>query len=301
MVDSWIITSLMASVLWAYSVVINGKLQVNAIRLGFWRSLFGFVASASVLLVMRIVFEESIPIINKQIMLRFTLVGILCGSGDLLLYHVVKVFKGDGPLRILNLKAPTSMLIGWCFISSSRDGIVLLGPDYVALSLTALVIALISLFFVMKNPIATKMAWITLIPVILYAAGENVSKSAFVQDNSAESIVLSIVIFNLTALVISFVAAVFAKVPLIDREEDTVKKSMTITFWWLICVFLLQISLASSGVSNAGYVSLLISFACLWAMGYNKIKGIKDEMSPVAGMGLLASTAIIIFIASQAG
>tara|TARA_Y100001960_G_C14772361_1_gene880891 strand:- start:2643 stop:3515 length:873 start_codon:yes stop_codon:yes gene_type:complete len=286
----WIYLCVGASFFAALAWGLNGVFKAHPVRLGFYRSLFVTILLSPVLLIVDLPKDASFY-------WGFALVGVFGVLADMLFFNVVKHYKGSGPTRVLNLRVPLTVIAGWVLFPGSWDVVSSQGLTIELAIIGCLLVSLGALFFMTKNPVATKVLYLMAGPIAIYVSIDLLTKWLFTgKDLATSATILSIWVVALAMLVTAYFSALVTKTPLVDKNEKTIKFSFIIMLSWLGVMVCKQ--LAMFYIPNPGYYALFIGLSCLWIMAYHKIKREKDESSPLAGMLLLLATIILTLIVS---
>ncbi len=286
----WIYLCIAASFLAALTWGLNGIFRANPVRLAVYRSFY------VTLMLSPLLFFVELPE-DKMFYIGFFLIGVIGIIVDIIIFKVVKDYKGSGPTRVLNLRVPLTIVIGWFIFPESWSVIASQSLLVELLVILCLAITLGSLFFMTKNPIAAKVLYLMLAPIIIVVCTDLFTKVLLSGEGlSISHTFVSTWIVALGMLVSSLFVAKFTKTKLYDTSEPIFKYSFYIMLSWLSLMSCKQ--LAMFYIENPGYYSLFVGLSCLWIMLYHKIKKEKDESSPIAGLLLLVSASILIVIVS---
>ena len=286
----WIYLCIAASFLAALAWGLNGIFKANPVRLAVYRSFY------VTLILSPLLFFVDLPK-DKMFYIGFFLIGVIGIIADIIIFKVVKDYKGSGPTRVLNLRVPLTIVIGWFIFPESWIVIAGQGLLVEILVMLCLAITLGSLFFMTKNPIATKVLYFMLAPIIIVVGIDLFTKVLLSGEGlSVAHTFVSTWLVALGMLVSSLVVAKVTKTKLYDSSEPILKYSFYIMLSWLSLMSCKQ--LAMLYIPNPGYYSLFVGLSCLWIMLYHKIKKEKDESSPIAGLLLVASASVLIIMVS---
>ncbi|MCP4355481.1 MAG: hypothetical protein GY793_07600 [Proteobacteria bacterium] len=285
MENSWIYFCLFASLFFALSWGLNGVFKVNAFRLSFWRGVI-----VSIILAPSLFFVD-LPD-NLIFYLGFLGLGFIGYIADTIVFHTVKIYKGSGPTRFMNLRIPISLILGWILFPTSWYAIVNHGVLFTSLVIISIVIATLSLFFMTQNPIAKKMVLLMSFPLVIFITIDFMTKYLFGIEGTLGLTIVSIFFMSSGMLFCSVIGIILSKTPIIDKNENTVRYSSYIALSWIGLMVCKQIVMLYA--SNPGYYSLFVSSSFLWIMLYHKLKKEKDELSPVAGLILFICTVVLI-------
>lgn len=288
----WIYLCIAASFLAALVWGLNGVFRANPVRLGFYRSLYVSLLLSPVLLFVE--FPK-----NNMFYIGFFLIGLFGIVCDIIIFKVVKDYKGSGPTRILNLRVPITIVIGWLVFPESWDIISSQGVISELIVIACLSVTLGALFFMTKNPIATKVLYLMIVPIVTVVGIDLFSKILLSTDDiSIGATFLSTWLVSFGMLVGSVIVAKYTSTSLYDTKskEPILKYSFYIMLSWLVLMSCKQ--LAMLYVPNPGYYSLFVGLSCLWIMLYHKIKKEKDDSSPIAGLLLVISASVLIVLVS---
>lgn len=286
--ESWLLFCIVASFLASVAFGINAHFKANGILLSFWRSVFTTVA-----LLPMVFFLKWPENISFYIFTALTAtIGII---SDMFMYKAAKD-HGSGPcLRLLNLRIPLGVLIGWVLFPASwlvlwQQPVLLFGV------LLAVTFCVIALFFMQKNPVGKVVIFAMLTPVTLYVMTDMLQKEAILFSPDLSGIYVFLFVMCAVMTVVSAIPCFFITKTFI--EPKILKHGAIVSCIWLLLVAVKTAALI--GIPNPGYFSIFIGLSAVWAMLYNKWKKIPDHASPVAGIFLVLGAVILAYLVSVA-
>lgn len=286
--ESWLLFCIIASFLASVAFGINAHLKANPFLLSFWRSLITTLALLPVVFFLEWPKETGFYVFTA---LTATF-GIIA---DMFMYKAARD-HGSGPsLRLLNLRIPLGVFIGWVLFPASW--FVLWGQPYILLGVFfALLVCMFALFFMQKNPLGKSVIWAMLPPVVLFVGADMFQKEGILYSPNLSGIYVFLFFLCLVMTFVSAIPCFWIKKTFI--EPKIVKNGFIVSGIWLLLVAVKTAALI--GIPNPGYYSIFVGLSAVWAMAYNKWKNIPDKASPVAGMFLVFGAIFLAYLISVA-
>lgn len=286
--ESWLLFCIVASFLASIAFGINAHLKANPFLLSFWRS---FITTTALL---PCVFFLDWPE-NPMFYVFAALTAVFGIFGDMFMYKAAKE-HGSGPaLRLLNLRIPLGVSMGWVLFPASWW--VLWGQPTLLIGVSvSLIVCMVSLFYMQKNPLGKSAILAMLPPVVFFVIADMFQKESILYNPNLSGIYVFLFFMCLVMTFISAVPCLLIKKSFF--EAKIIKNSFIVSVIWLLLVAVKTAALI--GIPNPGYYSIFIGLAAVWAMAFNKWKGIPDKASPVAGMLLVVGAILLAYLVSVA-
>ncbi len=312
----WAFFALMAGLTYCVSVEVNNSYKRDGFELNAWRSLF-----STLLMLPLFPFMEWPD--DPRYYLAILLGAAINVAGMVVQYNLAAQKNG----RVAILYQPVTIFLTFCMwlaIDKSQFDFFRAHPLHLLGVLVSFALLFASLQFVRRNAAGWR-ALMTIFPVgVLYAFLGVITKLVLDTGTSVLAISLSFVLLsNLMMTLISFPV-------LVERHLERKKaykrkkraaKSVTSVFhavgWMrkkmldkktlrpaaIVSVFhtvsWIFINVATVYAPNAAYPFAVTALGPLWFMIYYKIRGIRDDASPVAGAGLFAAAVLLVLVSKS--
>ncbi len=294
----WIPFSLLAGILTAGITLTNQYAQVSGFSLNILSRLITFI----VILPLAFFIEwPSSPIYYIAVITT----GFFSGFGDIRSYNTVAKLGGGIVSRLMPLLVPVSF-IGW-FIASPSDIIIYLEKPLVFLGIITAITAIV--LFVMqlhkKCEISKEAIWLMMPVVFLYGMNGVLAKIAM---NHAE--LYQGVYFYIFIQTISLLISV-SSFSLWQNRKKTINdiyKSIKISRKLIITSILISIFIilhmifkisSFAFIDNPAYPNALVLLSPLWVILFYKIIRHKEEANVSAGIGILISAIVLVFLTAR--
>lgn len=286
MADLWLFFTLLASVLIAISFSINGRFKADPVLLVFWRSLF-----PAVLLLPTFMFFEWPS--QYQFYVSAVVVGFIGFGADALVYRSAKNYGGSGTTRLLNMRIPIGVAIGFILFPESWYSLV--NKDwYIALGvIVAVAICFFSLLRMNRNAVSQQIVKTMIPPVILYGLCDAFQKLGVLEVNSYIDIVMYVCLLSVS---MSFFSGAFVLILGRRRflEPHILKYGAYLSVAWILLV--LVKSMALVGMPNSGYYGVFTGLSALWVTLHHKLFKISDDTNPFAGLSLMVGVMLLALL-----
>jgi hypothetical protein len=283
---TWIIYSLIGLCAQAAFIEANRKLKCDGFRLNFWASVF------ATLYLVSLVGFMAWPV-NKIFYIVAFIAAAASSVGGVVQFYMSAKHNG----RIVSMYMPVkafAMFALWLIIDPAIIQHYISHPVETILILLAFIVSIISLVAMRKNDIGWH-AFLIVAPLgALFAASNILTKIVFEGD----TIISGVLCFNFLFYVFMTLQMLPVVIARKTPEKPLFDKRLigSSAFIGLLSV-LAFIGIIGGIVSapNPAYVSVIQMMAPALIMGYHKCCGIKDDTSPVAGLGLVLSAVILIY------
>jgi len=291
---TWAFLALLAGITNCVQIEINRHYKHNGFEINSYRALI------SVLLLL-----PFIPFMEWPSDPRYYMATLLCAAisvvGMMVQYNLAAAKNG----RVANLHQPITIFLTfflWLIFDRQQLYFLLDHPLNFAGILFSFALLFISIQFLRKNDSGWR-ALMAIMPVgVLYAFLGIITKLVLDQGAAESTQLLPIslgfvLLSNALMAMISFPAVISKK----KRAQHPFNKkilkpalyiSVFHTISWIL------INLATILTPNAAYPFAVTALSPLWFMLYYKMKGVKDDASPVAG-GLMFAAAVILVLVSK--
>lgn len=284
--DSWILFCIVASFLAAISFGINAHFKANGILLSFWRSVFTTLA------LLPFAFFVKWPE-NPYFYIFAALTATIGVVGDMFMYKAVRE-HGSGPcLRLLNLRIPLGITLGWIIFPASWFALGQ-SPYIFTGVMWSIILCGVSLFYMQKNALGKASAVAMLLPVILYVFADILQKESILYSPDASGIFAFLFVMCFVMTIVSGLTCLLYKKAWL--EPKIFKHSLWVSCFWLALVAVKTAALI--GIPNPGYYSIFIGLAAVWAMLFNRWRKIPDNANPTAGVFLLVGAVCLAYFIS---
>jgi hypothetical protein len=284
--DSWLLFCIVASFLASLSFGINAHFKANGILLSFWRS------AITTLVLLPIIFFVEWP----QNPYFYVFAGLTATVGvvsDMFMYKAVSE-HGSGPcLRLLNLRIPLGVVLGWIIFPASWFALGQ-SPYIFTGVMWAIILCGLSLFYMQKSALGKAATMVMLLPVTLYVITDILQKQSILYNPDPAGILMFLFFMCFVMLIVSALVCLFYKKTWI--EPHIFKHAAWVSGIWLTLVAVK--TAAMIGIPNPGYFSVFIGLSAVWAMLYNKWRQIPDHANPIAGGCLVLGAVLLAYFVS---
>jgi len=289
--DAWVVYALFSSFAYCASLEINSLFKVEGKRLNAWRSLL------ATLLFIPFIFYMEWPAESRfYLAVLFTAVISVYGM------NVQYRLAAEHNSRVAGLVGPTSIITAfvlWFGIDSQQRTFLLENPEKLITVVSAMAIVFASVALLRRNATGWA-AFRYILPVgVLYGAYNVLAKLVLETGLSALQITLCFIMLSNLVM-----AAWYA--PYILRDTKIARASregadelrMVVKAGLLVALFhsasWTMTSLALIDAPNPAYPTIVGSLTPVWYMLYYKLRGMRDDASPVAGATLFLASMMII-------
>ena len=286
----WFVWALISGLTFSVALEANKHFKLEGLTLTFWRS----VMSALLMLPLILAMEWPSDPVYYLVICLTSAVSVI---GTVVQFNLAAKHNG----RVANLDLPVKIVLAfliWLVIDRVEREAFFSDPVYAGGVLASFALMIASLQFVRKND-ASWSAFLAILPIgVLYAVIGVLTKLMLDDGESVLGISLSWVFLGSILMAVT-------SLPLLVSQKMSGKKldivSPNILKGALFCAFFATIAgvtynFAVIATPNPGYPGVVIAMTPVWFAVYYKCMGIKDELSPVAGLFLGLSALILLLV-----
>ena len=285
----WVVFALISSVFFALAFSINGRFKADGLLIAFWRSFIVAVVLTPVLFV----FE-----LPKSPLFYFSVlaVGVVGAVADILSYRSAKIHGAGGTTRMMNLRVPVGVALGFVVFPSSW--LLLQGKGFfsIAFAILSLLVCMVALVLMNKKPVSRAVFNTMIWPVLLYCVADIFHKLGVVQEVSLLNTLIFVVLMAwVMTLTIGIIGVLMRKRGWFSAP-NIIKHGGVLAGIWLCLVFVKGLALI--GMPNPGYFPIFAGLSTLWVTVHHKVFNIPDHTSPVAGLFLMLGAMSLAYFVS---
>lgn len=286
----WLFAAFANSVLAAQNVEMNRKAKQEGFRLNMWR------------MTLSALFWMPLALLQTWPTDPMFYIAAVFGGASLIVGFTIQTDlsqKHNGRVAILHvpLKAMTVFLV-WSMMDSAAREHAMSDPWRIAGEMLCLAVMVGSLSTFRKHDVSWSSLKAVLPVVVLYSMGDLLTRFTLSPGDLAEKLVVFMFVMSASSSICSLLVLHWRPQP----ELPVVSKALLKYGGWAAfgstlgqtCYFIALVL-----APNPAYVSMVALLAPVWLLIYHRVKGIKDDASPLAGTVLVAGAFMLMALSAS--
>lgn len=286
---TWALLALLAGITNCVQIEINRHYKFNGLELNAWRSLI-----STLLLLPFFHLMEWPPDIRYYMAAIFG--AAISVVGMMVQYNLAAAKNG----RVASLYQPVTIFLTFCLwlmLDPKQRDFLQNHPLNFTGILFSFALLFISVHFLRRNDSGWR-ALMAIMPVgILYAFLGIVTKLVLDGGTTLLPIALGFVLLSNALMALISFPVVISRKRQASLNKAMLKPALYVSVFHTISWVLINISTILT--PNAAYPFAITALSPLWFMMYYKIKGIRDDASPVAGAVMFAAAVLLVLASKQ--
>ena len=281
----WVLLAIGASLMAAVQTELNHHFKIEGTLLVFWRSIFGMLILAPLMLVF--------PMPTSGLFYTIGIAaGVLAAFSDKLYYNAARQFGGRLAVMYLPIKIFGAFIL-WSMIDPSSIAELTHEPLRFAAVVGCLMLSCVALM-IMRRHDASWQAFLYVIPVGIILTFCDIAAKLALQDQV--HFVGGVIMFTiLMMLMCGLITGGFLLKQPVPKKAFREARLPALYICIAFCAMVTLIVAAIHLTPNPGYTNALALLAVVWLMAYNRLRG-KPGGNPVSALLLVGAAAGIVIL-----
>lgn len=281
----WVLLALAASVMSAVQTELNHHFKIEGTLLVFWRSVFGVLLLAPLMLVFPMPSSGYFYVIGIA-------AGVLSAFSDKLYYNAARQFGGRLAVMYLPIKIFGAFVL-WSMIDPGSIASLVADPLRFAGVISCLMLSCVALMIMRQHDVSWQ-AFLYVIPVGIILTLCDIAAKLALQDEAhfVGGVVMFTMLMMLMCGLITGGKLLHKRVP---RKAFKAARLPALYICLAFCAMVTLIIAAIHLTPNPGYTNALALMAVVWLMAYNRLRG-KPDGNPISALMLVGAAAGIVIL-----